>query len=92
MRGFFTPRRRLAARSGRPKVSIDPPRSCPAPSRSRRSEKALPFVFGAAIVGMMVMMFISGIRQMNPMYLFFMAMMALGLFQSVQTQGAAPPK
>lgn len=44
-------------------------------------------MFGAAIVGMMVMMFISGIRQMNPMYLFFMAMMALGLFQSVQAQG-----
>ena len=42
--------------------------------------KALPWVFGVVIVGMVVMMFVTGFRQMNPMYLFFMAMMAIALF------------
>lgn len=88
MREIFTPRRRLAGpvRVDQ-KFLIDPPPELPRTIPVKAVRKALPFVFGAAIVGMIVMMFISGIRQMNPMYLFFMAMMALGLFQSVQAQG-----
>ena len=44
-------------------------------------------MFGIVIVGMVAMMFIMGFRQMNPMYLFFMAMMGIALFSSMQSQG-----
>ena len=47
----------------------------------------MPWVFGVVIVGMVVMMFVTGFRQMNPIYLFFMAMMAIALFQSMQSYG-----
>lgn len=49
--------------------------------------KALPWVFGLVMVGMVAMMFIMGFRQMNPMYLFFMLMMGIALFSSMQNQG-----
>ncbi len=88
MREIFKPSRRLAVPALREdRFTIDPPPELPRTIPVKAIKKALPFVFGGAIIGMMVMMFISGIRQMNPMYLFFMAMMALGLFQSVQQQG-----
>ncbi|MEW2484223.1 type VII secretion protein EccCa [Mycobacterium sp. NPDC049093] len=49
--------------------------------------KALPWVFGLVMVGMVAMMFIMGFRQMNPMYLFFMLMMGIALFSSMQNSG-----
>ncbi len=50
-------------------------------------KKALPWVFGLVMVGMVGMMFVMGFRQMNPMYLFFMLMMGIALFSSMQNQG-----
>ena len=44
-------------------------------------------MFGLVLVGMVAMMFIMGFRQMNPMYLFFMAMMGIALFSSMQNYG-----
>lgn len=67
--------------------SLNPPPELPRTVEMTAVRKALPWVFGLAMVGMVVMMFVTGFRQMNPMYLFFMAMMAIGLFQSVQQQG-----
>ncbi|OKH76738.1 cell division protein FtsK [Mycobacterium sp. SWH-M3] len=49
--------------------------------------KALPWVFGLVMAGMVVMMFVSGFRQMNPMYLLFMVMMGVALFTSMQNSG-----
>lgn len=49
--------------------------------------KALPWVFGLVMAGMVVMMIVSGFRQMNPMYLFFMLMMGIALFTSMQNSG-----
>ncbi|HLR99574.1 MAG TPA: type VII secretion protein EccCa [Mycolicibacillus parakoreensis] len=89
MREIYTPRRRVAGPIRRDeKFLLDPPPELPRSIQVGAVRKALPFVFGVAIVGMIVIMFVSGFRQMNPMYLFFMAMMALGLFQSLQGQGA----
>lgn len=49
-------------------------------------KRSLPWVFGAVMVGMVGMMIFMGFRQMNPMYLLFMVMMALGLYSSMSAQ------
>lgn len=50
-------------------------------------KRALPWVFGLVMVGMVAMMIYMGFRQMNPMYLLFMVMMGLALFSSMNNQG-----
>jgi len=49
----------------------------------------MPWVFGVVIIGMVGLMFMSGLRQINPMYLLFIGMMAIALFQSMQNQGGS---
>jgi hypothetical protein len=68
--------------------TLEPPPELPRTIEVSAWKKALPWVFGIVIVGMVAMMFIMGFRQMNPMYLFFMAMMGIALFSSMQSQGA----
>ncbi len=88
MRERFPQRRRLAGPRRNDKDFIfNAPPELPRTVEVTAVRKALPWVFGLAMVGMVVMMFVTGFRQMNPMYLFFMAMMAIALFQSVQQQG-----
>jgi DNA segregation ATPase FtsK/SpoIIIE, S-DNA-T family len=89
MRERFPQRRRIAGplRSVKDLILFNAPPELPRTVEVTAVRKALPWVFGLAMVGMVVMMFVTGFRQMNPMYLFFMAMMALGLFQSMQQQG-----
>ncbi|OOK65228.1 ESX-3 secretion system eccC3 domain protein [Mycobacterium kansasii] len=41
------------------------------------------------MVVMVIFMFMTGYRQMQPMYLFFVAMMVIALFQSMQAQGGS---
>ncbi|MDO2394817.1 type VII secretion protein EccCa [Mycobacterium avium subsp. hominissuis] len=89
MRTRFPQRRRVSGPVAKPKdFNFEPPPELPRTIEVPAWKKALPLVFGIVIVGMVVMMFVMGFRQMNPMYLFFMAMMALGLFSSLQGQGA----
>ena len=88
MRVRFPQRRRLAVPQHNGKDFIfDPPPELPRTIEVSAVRKSLPWVFGVVIVGMVVMMFVTGFRQMNPIYLFFMAMMAIALFQSMQSQG-----
>lgn len=84
MRETFIPGRRqdIPARS-QTVFTIEAPPELPRTIATKAWKKALPFVFGAAIIAIMVVMYVSGARQMNPMYLLFMAMMGVGLFQSV---------
>ena len=88
MRARFPQRRRV---SGPRRVvkdfTLEPPPELPRTIEVSAWKKALPWVFGIVIVGMVAMMFIMGFRQMNPMYLFFMAMMGIALFSSMQSQG-----
>ena len=90
MRERFPARRRLAGpRSDSKDFTFNPPPELPRTVEQSWVRKALPFVFGAAMVAMVVMMFVMGVGQMrSPMYLFFMAMMLVALFQSVQSGGA----
>ena len=50
-------------------------------------KKSLPWIFGVAIIGLVILMFSMGMRQMNPMYLVFMMMMGLAMVQSMQNSG-----
>lgn len=52
---------------------------------------ALPWLFGIVIVVMIIMMFVMGFGSTgrNPIYLFFMAMMGVSLFTSMQNQGGS---
>lgn len=67
---------------------LDPPPELPRLIPQPAVKKALPWVFGLVMVGMVGMMIYMGFRQMNPMYLLMMAMMGLGLYSSVSAQGA----
>ena len=88
MRERFPQRRRLSGPQRKDKDFIlEAPPELPRTIEVSAVRKALPWVFGVVIIGMVVMMFVTGFRQMNPMYLFFMAMMAIALFQSMQAQG-----
>ena len=88
MRQRFPQRRRIAGPQHKPKdFIVDPPPELPRVVEVSAWKKALPYVFGAAMVGMVIFMFVAGFRQMNPMYLFFVAMMVIALFQSVHQQG-----
>lgn len=90
MRERFPQRRRLAGpRSASKDFTFNPPPELPRTVEQSWVKKALPFVFGAAMIAMVIMMFVMGIGQMrSPMYLFFMAMMLVALFQSVQSGGS----
>lgn len=88
MRHRFSQRRRLAGpKSKAGDFTFEAPPELPRTIEVSAVKKALPWVFGVVIVGMVVMMFVSGFRQMNPLYLIFMAMMGIALFQSMQQQG-----
>ena len=76
---------RIAGEPVRP--TFEPPPELPRTIEVSAWKKALPWVFGLVLVGMVAMMFIMGFRQMNPMYLFFMAMMGIALFSSMQNYG-----
>ena len=89
MRARFPQRRRVSGPQRADKTfTLEPPPELPRTIEVSAWKKALPWVFGIVIVGMVAMMFIMGFRQMNPMYLFFMAMMGIALFSSMQSQGA----
>lgn len=88
MRERFPQRRRLVGPQRKVADFIfEAPPELPRAIEVSAVKKALPFVFGIVMIGMVIMMFASGLRQMNPMYLLVMAMMAIALFQSVQSQG-----
>lgn len=88
MRTRFDQRRRVPGPALRTKDFIlEAPPELPRTIEVSAVRKALPWVFGIVIIGMVAMMFIMGLRQMNPMYLFFMAMMGVALFSSMQSQG-----
>ena len=88
MRARFPQRRRVAGpRRSDKDFLFEAPPELPRTIEVSAWKKALPWVFGVVIVGMVAMMFIMGFRQMNPMYLFFMAMMGIALFSSMQNQG-----
>lgn len=88
MRARFPQRRRISGPRPAPKNNFifEAPPELPRTIEVSAWKKALPWVFGVVIVGMVAMMFIMGFRQMNPMYLFFMAMMGIALFSSMQGQ------
>ena len=88
MRARFPQRRRVSGpRRVDKNFTLEPPPELPRTIEVSAWKKALPWVFGIVIVGMVAMMFIMGFRQMNPMYLFFMAMMGIALFSSMQSHG-----
>ena len=88
MRARFPQRRRVSGpRQLDNNFTFEPPPELPRTIEVSAWKKALPWVFGIVIVGMVAMMFIMGFRQMNPMYLFFMAMMGIALFSSMQNYG-----
>ena len=88
MRARFPQRRRVSGpRQIDTNFTFEPPPELPRTIEVSAWKKALPWVFGLVIVGMVAMMFIMGFRQMNPMYLFFMAMMGIALFSSMQNYG-----
>lgn len=88
MRQRFKESRRLTAPAHK-KVTftLEHPSDLPRTIDVHPIKKALPWLFGAVIVGMVVFMVVSGLRQ-NPMYLMFMVMMLVALAQSVHIQGA----
>jgi len=51
--------------------------------------RALPWVFSVALVCMVAMVISMGVRQVHPLYLLMMAMMALGLYSSMSSRGQA---
>jgi len=72
MRARFPQRRRVSGPQRADKTfTLEPPPELPRTIEVSAWKKALPWVFGIVIVGMVAMMFIMGFRQMNPMYLFF---------------------
>ncbi|MBS4730603.1 type VII secretion protein EccCa [Mycobacterium sp. SM1] len=89
MRQRFPKRRRIAVPRRKEKdFIIEAPPELPRTVEPTAVKKALPWVFGLAMVAMVVMMFVMGFgQQRSPLYLFFMAMMAIALFQSMQQQG-----
>ncbi|ORX14146.1 type VII secretion protein EccCa [Mycobacterium xenopi] len=89
MRQRFPQRRRIAPPRRKDKdFLIEAPPELPRTVEPSAVKKALPWAFGLAMVAMVVMMFVMGFgQQRSPLYLFFMAMMAIALFQSMQQQG-----
>lgn len=88
MRERFPHRRRVAGPQHKAKdFTLNPPPELPRTVEVGALKKALPWVFGASMVVMVIFMFMTGYRQMQPMYLFFVAMMVIALFQSMQAQG-----
>jgi len=53
------------------------------------SARAFPWVFCVVLIGMVGMVISMGVRQMNPMYLLMLAMMALGWYSAMSSRGQA---
>lgn len=88
MRARFPQRRRIVGpKYEAQKFVIEPPPELPRTIQLPAWKKALPWLFGAVIIGMIVMMLVMGIRQMNPMYLFMMGIMGVSLFSSLESRG-----
>ncbi|MCH9731965.1 MAG: type VII secretion protein EccCa [Actinomycetia bacterium] len=87
MRTRFEQRRRIAGPAFTKKdFLLEAPPELPRTIEVVAWKKALPWVFGAVLIGMVSLMFIMGLRRMNPMYLLMMAMMALAMFSSMSNQ------
>lgn len=90
MRHKFPQRRRVAGPNGpdaKKEFLFEAPPELPRTIEPSAFKKYLPWVFGVTIIAIVVMIFVSGFRQINPIYLVFMMMMGLALFQSMQQQG-----
>lgn len=88
MRARFPQRRRVVGPKHQPKDFVfEPPPELPRTIEVPAWKKALPYLFGLVIIGMITMMLFMGLRQMNPMYLFMMAMMGVALFTSLESRG-----
>lgn len=88
MRERFRPRRRMKMPLHKQLTfNLEHPSDLPRSIDRHPIKKALPWLFGVVVVGMMGYMLFSGLRNSNPMYLVFMVMMLVGLVQSVQVQG-----
>jgi type VII secretion protein EccCa len=66
---------------------IDPPPELPRTVEVGAIRKALPWVVGVVIIGVIVMMVVTGFRQANPMYLMFMGVMAVTMVTATVSQG-----
>ena len=51
--------------------------------------RALPWVFSVALISMVGMVISMGVRQVQPLYLLMMAVMALGWYSSMSSRGQA---
>lgn len=88
MRARFPQRRRVAGpRHVAKDFVFEPPPELPRTIEVPAWKKALPWVFGLVMIGFIVMMLVMGLRQMNPMYLFMMGLMAVSLFSSMESRG-----
>lgn len=88
MRERFPTRRRLAVPAhNEQKFTLEPPPELPRTIEVGAVRKALPWVVGVVIIGVIVMMVITGFRQANPMYLMFMGVMAVTMITATVSQG-----
>ena len=92
MRDQFPERRRRNAPVRDDKnapFNIDPPAELPRTIELPAWQKAAPWVVGVAVIGIVIMLVLTGVRLINPIYLVFMAMMAFGVISSFQNAGGA---
>ncbi|TMS50687.1 type VII secretion protein EccCa [Mycobacterium sp. DBP42] len=91
MRKRWEQRRRIDVPDAIKKVfKFDPPPELPRAIERNWIQKALPYIIGVAVVGIVVLMFATGFRQLNPMYMVMMLVMATAAVGSVGAAGGGP--
>src|ERR1700687_2994048 len=86
---FDLRRRRNVPVAKKESFTIEAPPELPRTIELPAWKKALPWIGAAALIGIVVMLFVTGVRAMNPMYLVFMGMMAIGMIGTFQNMGGA---
>lgn len=91
MRKRWEQRRRIDVPEAVKKVfKFDPPPELPRAIERNWIQKTLPYIVGVAVVGIVIMMFATGFRQLNPMYMVMMLVMATAAVGSVGAVGGGP--
>lgn len=69
---------------------FEPPPELPRAIEKKWIVKTLPWVVGVAVVGIVILMFATGFRQLNPLYMVMMLMMAMVAITSASSVGGGP--
>lgn len=91
MRKRWEQRRRIDVPEAVKKVfKFDPPPELPRAIERNWIQKVLPYIVGVAVLGIVILMFATGFRQLNPMYMVMMLVMATAAVGSVGAVGGGP--